>query len=87
MGMTMLLIAVSQMLLFPLVMAPVFLPAGLELLGKAFDWFPGAMLALVCTSLLAAFSAFLYWLTLEPLGRLLQWREQKILEVVTQEVE
>jgi hypothetical protein len=36
---------------------------------------------------LAALVAFVYWTTLGPLGRLLQRRETKILNVVSVEVE
>jgi hypothetical protein len=38
-------------------------------------------------AVLAALGALLYRATLEPLGRLLQRREQRILEIVTREVE
>jgi hypothetical protein len=37
--------------------------------------------------MLFALSALLYCLTLKPLGRLLQRREQRILQIVTSEVE
>jgi ABC-2 type transport system permease protein len=74
-------------LLFPLAMAPVFLPPGLGLLCGQFDWLPAGTITLACALALAAFAALLYWQTLEPLGRLMQQREQRILQVVTQEVE
>jgi hypothetical protein len=85
-GTTVLVVMASQLFLV-LAMLPVFLPAGLELLGDGLHWRGGAAIALVCAVLLAALSALLYWRTLPPLGRLLQRREQRILQVVTQEVE
>jgi nitrate/nitrite transporter NarK len=42
---------------------------------------------LILSVLLAMLVAFAYWQTLGPLGRLLQRRETKILDVVTVEVE
>ena len=84
---TQLLIVVASGLLLPLAMLPVFLPAGLEVLGDSFGWLPAGAVALLCALLSAALAAYLYWRTLEPLGRLLQRREQKILQVVTREVE
>jgi hypothetical protein len=74
-------------LLFPMAMAPVFLPAALGALCGRFDWLPAGPVSLACAVLLAILSGVLYWQTLEPLGRLLQRREQTILQVVTQEVE
>jgi hypothetical protein len=74
-------------LLFPLAMAPIFLPAGRGLLCGQMNWLPGGAVTLFGALVLAALSALFYWQTLEPLGRLLQQREQKILQVVTREVE
>lgn len=84
--MSMLLIILVQML-SPLTMLPVFLPAGLGLLVGHFGWLPAGAVTLACAVLFAALAALIYWLTLEPFGRLLQKREKRILEVVTQEVE
>jgi hypothetical protein len=74
-------------LLFPLAMAPIFLPAGLGLLCGQLNWLPAGAVTLFGALVLVALSALFYWQTLEPLGRLLQQREQKILQVVTREVE
>jgi ABC-2 type transport system permease protein len=74
-------------LLFPVLMAPVFLPAGLGLLAQEFSRLPRAAVTLACAVASAVLSVLLYRWTLEPLGRLLQRREQRILQVVTQEVE
>jgi hypothetical protein len=83
---TMLLMMVVN-LSFPLAMAPVFIPAGLGALCQHFGWCPAAPVTLAGSALLLGASALLYWRTLTPLGALLQRREQKILDRVTQEVE
>lgn len=83
---TMLMIMVTQMM-FPLATCPILLPAGLGMLCDHFGWLPGIMVNLAISVLLLAMAAILYWNTLEPLGRLLDRREQRILQVVTQEVE
>lgn len=67
------------------------LPAFLSpLLGMAIAHFtplPAAVATLLSATFLAALAALLYWLTLAPLGRLMERRESRVLEVVTQEVE
>jgi len=74
-------------LLFPVAMAPVFAPPLAELLWRMGGG-PSAMpLNLLLSVALAALTAFAYWQSLEPLGRLLQKRETKILGIVTVEVE
>jgi hypothetical protein len=85
-GITVLLIFAAQML-FPLALLPIFLPAGVGLLCDQMEWLPGAVVTPICAALSAGGSALLYWYTLEPLGTLLQRREQRILQTVTQEVE
>jgi ABC-2 type transport system permease protein len=79
-------IFVSHMF-FPLALLPVFVPAGLGLLCGHFKLLPAAAVALTCSVLLVALAGVFYWRTLAPLGDLLQRREQRILEVVTREVE
>jgi hypothetical protein len=74
-------------LLFPLVMLPVFIPALLELLWQLAGWPVLFPVNLILSLLLATLTAILYWRTLEPLGRLLQRREIKILNTVTAEQE
>ena len=74
-------------LLVPLVMVPIFVPAGLGLLFDQLGWLPGSVVTVPCALLIVVLAAVLYWETLGPLGRLLQRREQAILQVVTQEVE
>ena len=81
------LMLVAGQMLFPVAMTPIFFPAGLGLLCDHFGWLPGAAVNLVASALLVGLAALLYRQTLEPIGRLLQRREQKILQVVAQEVE
>jgi hypothetical protein len=72
-------------LLFPLMIAPVFLaPVGAWLLAS---WLPAGPANLLISSLLLALAALCYRLALPPLGNLLQRREQRILDIVTHEVE
>ncbi len=74
-------------LLFPVVMAPIFLPPALGLLAESMGWLPGGPVNLILSWLWLVGMAFLYRWSLAPLGRLLQRREQAILQAVTQEVE
>ena len=81
------LLLMGIQLLFPMAMVPILLPAGLGLLCARLEWLPAAPVTLGLSALLAAAGTGVYAGTLEPLGRLLQRRERKVLEVVTQEVE
>lgn len=74
-------------LLLPLALVPVFIPPLLELLWHHYDLPPLVPVNLICSVLFCSAAAAIYWLTLPPLGRLLQRRETKILGVVTVEVE
>jgi hypothetical protein len=74
-------------LLFPAVMLPVFVPPLAQLLWQAAGWPDAVPVNLLLSLLLALAIGFLYWHALDPLGRLLQRRETKILSVVTVEVE
>jgi len=85
-AMTTLLIFVSHML-FPTAMMPIFLPAFLGLLISRLSWLPAAPVNLLLSVVVLALAALLYWLSLAGLGELLQRRERRILQVVTQEVE
>ena len=74
-------------LLFPLATAPVFVPPLAWYLMQRAGW-PGAeSLDLLLSITLAGLTGFVYWQTLGPMGRLLQRRETKILQVVKVEVE
>lgn len=74
-------------MLFPVVMSPVFMPPLLEWLWQWAGWPSLVPVNLLCSALLALLVTALYWRTLEPLGRLLQRREIKILNIVTAEQE
>jgi hypothetical protein len=85
-GLAMLVMVVCH-LLFPLAMAPVFVPPLLELLWQTAGWSKVVPVNFIFSVLLATLTAILYWRTLGPLGRLLQRREIKILNTVTAEQE
>ncbi|HMJ90881.1 MAG TPA: hypothetical protein VK530_13755, partial [Candidatus Acidoferrum sp.] len=73
-------------MLFPVVMLPAFIPQLAQLLwdlGKL----PPVPIGLLLSLIFAAAAAAGYWFSLEPLGRLLQQHEQKILDVLGTEVE
>jgi hypothetical protein len=74
-------------LLFPAVMLPVFVPPLLEWLWVKAGWPALVPVNLLLSLLLAALAALVYWRSLEPLGRMLQRREIKILNTVTAEQE
>lgn len=85
-GQAMVTIFVCQ-LLFPIAMAPVFLP---PLAGWLWHTAGGSALIpinLLTSLALTALVGFVYWQTLKPLGHWLQRRETKILSAVTVEVE
>ncbi len=72
---------------FPLAMAPAFVPPLAEFLWQRAGWPAAVPVNLILSFMLVAVLALVYWLTLAPLGRLLQRRETRILEIVTVEVE
>jgi len=74
-------------LLFPILMLPMFVPPGVELACGLFGWLPPAPLNLLCSLLLVAVVACLYWFSLGQTGRLLERREKEVLRAVTQEVD
>jgi len=84
---TTMLMMVACQLLFPLVMAPVFLPPLVELLCRLAGLPAAVPVNLLLSMALAALMVFGYWQALGPLGRLLQRRETKILNTVSMEVE
>jgi ABC-2 type transport system permease protein len=81
------LVMVLCHLLFPAAMAPVFVAPLADLLWRKAGWPNAVPVNLLLSTALLALTALLYWLMLGPLGRLLQRRETKILNVVTAEVE
>ena len=74
-------------LLFPLVVAPVFVPPLGELLWRMAGWPRAVPVNLLLSVVLAALTVYGYGRLLGPMGRLLQRREVKILGIVTVEVE
>ena len=83
---TTLLLFLSR-LLFPMVMLPIFLAPGIGLLMSRVGWLPAAPTNLIVSALVFGVLALSYRLSLSPLGDLLQQREKRILDIVTQEVE
>ncbi|HEY3863627.1 MAG TPA: hypothetical protein VGO59_17265 [Verrucomicrobiae bacterium] len=74
-------------LLFPVAMAPAFVPALAELLWHKSGWAGAGAVNLLLSLVLAGAAALAYWQALGPLGRLLQRRETKILGIISVEVE
>ena len=85
-AMTTLMIFISRML-FPAAMIPLLIPPALGLLLSRLAWLPAGPVNLLLSALLLALLGLLYKLSLAPCGELLQQREKKILQVVTEEVE
>jgi ABC-2 type transport system permease protein len=85
-GLAMLVLMLCHFL-FPIAMAPAFVPPLAEFLWRGAGWPTAMPVNLILSVALAGVIAFAYWQTLGPLGRLLQSRETKILGIVTVEVE
>jgi ABC-2 type transport system permease protein len=85
-GLAIVTIVICQML-FPLAMAPAFVPPLAEYLWQRAGLSPIVPVNLILSAMLAAVLGLTYWLTLTPLGRLLHRRETRILGIVTVEVE
>jgi hypothetical protein len=85
-AMTTLLIFASHFL-FPTAMIPIFLPPALGWLWSSVGWLPASKANFLLSLLLLVVLALFYRLSLPSLGNLLERREKKILQVVTQEVE
>ncbi len=83
---TTVMIILSHML-FPIMMLPVFFVPALGLLLSKLGRMPAGLTNVLLSVVLLGLLILLYRLSLAPLGDLLQRREKKILEVVTQEVE
>ncbi len=74
-------------MLFPLMMLPVFSVPALGLLLSKLGRLPAGVTNILLSAVLLGLLVLLYRMSLAPLGNLLQQREKKILEVVTQEIE
>jgi len=75
------------MLCLPLITLPLLIPSGLQMVFALFDWVPWLPVNLVATLGLLAAAGGLYRVLLPMEGHLLERREQKILQEVTEEVE
>jgi hypothetical protein len=69
--------------LFPLALVPILAPLGIALGMEALGWLTGVPVCLLLSLLECVAIVFLYRLLLRGQGRLLQAREQRILETVT----
>jgi len=85
-GLTALLVFVGHFVSMAAIV-PAFFPPLLGMLIGYFTPLSVTVATLLCAAVLAGLAALLYWQTLAPLGRLLERREPKILEMVTHEVE
>ncbi len=72
---------------FPVALFPAILGPALGLLSTYFGWMRGDIVNLLVSLLLTAVVAAFYWKSLGWLGRLLQKREQEILQAVVVEAE
>ena len=85
-GLAMLVLVLFQMI-FPMAMLPVFFGPLLEFLWQHWDMPAFVPVNFIFSALFCCLMAFVYWVTLTPMGNLLQRRETKILGVITVEVE
>lgn len=69
--------------LFPLSQGLTLLPLGIEQVSEFLGWTDGLPVCLILSALGCPVAVAIYWLALAGQGRLLQAREQRILEVVT----
>ncbi len=75
------------LIVLPPALLPILLPLGVQVLVEAKGWAPGVPIGLLLALLECAGVVFLYRLVLGWEGILLQWREQRILDVVTSKAE
>jgi hypothetical protein len=79
--------ALASMFLLPVVLAPILIPPGLQLLFSFAGWAPWLPVNFLASLVLLALVIWLYTLLLPLEGRLLYRREQTILKEVTEETE
>jgi hypothetical protein len=77
------LLQMAFFLVFPVALGPLLLPLAVAVLLEKLGWLSGAPVCLVLSLLECAAVVLLYRLLLTGQGRLLQAREQRILETVT----
>jgi ABC-2 type transport system permease protein len=80
---TILLQTVVIGMMFPLTQAVILMPLGIEYLSRFFGWGGGVPIYLLLSIAECALVVFMYYLALTWQGDLLQGREQRILECVT----
>jgi ABC-2 type transport system permease protein len=85
-GKAKLVLVVTHMFL-PLFMVPLFIPPVLAFLATHFGGWPGGVVNLFGSMVLAGVAILLYWVSLEGMARVMQEREKRILQVVTTEIE
>src|SRR6185503_1916375 len=85
-GLAMLVFVICQLSL-PVFLTPTFIPPLTGYLLERFGYAPAAPVNLVLSAIFAAVTGLIYWQTLAPTGRLLQRRETKILQTVSENVE
>jgi hypothetical protein len=73
--------------ILPMMLAPILLPLGIELLLEALGWVEGVPICLLLSVVECAIIVWLYCFVLRWQGGLLQARELKILETVTTKTE
>lgn len=81
------LLQIAFLFLFPMVLAPVLLPLGVEFLLNQLEWGQGVPFDLLLSLLTCVGAVYFYRLVVDVQGRWLHAREQKILEVVTSKAE
>lgn len=84
---TIILASLGAMLATPIILLPIVIPAGLQMLCIHMDWVPWLPVDLILALAVLAGAAALYRALLPAEGRLLQSREQTILREVTEEAE
>jgi len=84
---TVVLLGLVCQVLMMLSFTPLLIPGAIEWFFSKQGWLVGWPINLGMSALLLATSALIYRLALPSLGRLLEQREQRILELVTQEIE
>ena len=76
-----------RLVVVPLILLPILIPAGLQLIATGLEWPAWIPFNLLATAAVLAGTVWLYLGVLPIQGRLLQRREQKILREVTEEIE
>ncbi|MBZ5537032.1 MAG: hypothetical protein LAO31_13850 [Acidobacteriia bacterium] len=79
-------IFLSQMF-SPIALIPILISPGLGFLLDYLGWLSAGLVNLLTSLILTILLMYLYWISLDRLGWLLQWREKEILEAVITEVE